>query len=78
MTFKYGIKLPRKRKKAFLAYFAKRNTSGVPDKQYAQQCYAVQGIVCEILWENKQEPRNRSFYTYSKKDGYRAIISKKF
>ena len=77
MTFMYGIKLPRKRKKAFLAHFARKNQSELPDEDYAMQCYLSQGIICEILWEEKKIPKNRSFYDYSLK-GPKSNISKKF
>lgn len=76
-VFNYGIKLPRKRKKAFLAFYAKLNTGDLPDNIYAIQCYVAQGIVCEILWEEKKQPKNRSFYHYRNK-GYKALVCKKF
>lgn len=78
MTFKYDIKLPRKRKKAFLAYFAKKNKNPeLTNEQYALQCYYGQGLVCEILWEDKKIPSSRSFYDHRVKDG-RAYVCKKF
>lgn len=78
MTFFYKIKLPRKRKKAFLAYFAKKNQNPeLTNEQYALQCYLSQGLVCEILWEEKKLPKNRGFYDHRCK-GYRAYVCKKF
>lgn len=78
MTFKYGIKLPRKRKKAFLAYFAKKNQNPeLTNEQYALQCYFVQGLVCEILWEEKKIRKNRSFYDHGTKN-HCAYVCKKF
>lgn len=62
MLFMYGIKLPRKRKKAFLAYFAKKNqNSDLTNEGYALQCYLSQGLVCEILWEEKRFVRTGVF-----------------
>jgi hypothetical protein len=77
MTFMYGIKLPRKRKKAFLAHFAQKNKSELSGSDYAMQCYLAQGIICEILWEENKISKNRSFYDYSIK-GPKAYVSKKF
>lgn len=78
MTFFYKIKLPRKRKKAFLAYFAKKNkNSELTNEEYALQCYYAQGLVSEILWEEEKLPKNRSFYDHRCK-GYRAYVCKKF
>ena len=74
MTFMYGIKLPRKRKKAFLAYFAKKNKNPeLTNREYALQCYFAQGLICEILWEEKKIRKNRSFYEY-----HYVYICKKF
>ena len=78
MLFMYGIKLPRKRKKAFLAYFAKKNqNSELTNKEYALQCYCSQGLVCEILWGEKKLRKNRSFYDHNTKS-YRVYVRKKF
>jgi hypothetical protein len=78
MLFMYGIKLPRKRKKAFLAYFAKKNqNSELTNEEYALQCYCSQGLVCEILWGEKKLRKNRSFYDYNTKS-YRVYVRKKF
>jgi hypothetical protein len=64
MLFMYGIKLPRKRKKAFLAYFAKKNqNSELTNEEYALQCYCSQGLVCEILWGEKNSAKTGVFMT---------------
>lgn len=62
--FKYGIKLPRKRKKAFI-------------KDNSDIDYLAQGIICEILWEEKPVRKNRSFYKY-RTVGWKVYVVKRY
>jgi hypothetical protein len=72
------IKLPRKRKKAFLSYWTKKaflKYNDMPNQErkkqakiYAAQLYIAKTIIAEILFEEKSLAENTRYPEYSEKD----------